>query len=115
MKKLLHTSPLVFCMLLPLGCDDGTPAQCETASAQPDVAMVRKTLHLKVSGMSCSGCVNAIVKKVDGIEGVVQCDVSLENQSATIDLSDPGRAGEVEAAIRKLGYTVDVEDENPAS
>lgn len=108
-------TPLAVALLASLGCDSNT----STDSTKPDqvtkTANVQKTLHLKVGGMTCQGCVNAIVSKIDKIDGVVSCDVSLEEQSATIALSNPDSAKSVEAAIRTLGYTVDPEAANPAS
>lgn len=114
-KLLLVAAPLAVSLLAPLGCDGNST----TAHSNPDqvkkTADVRKTLHLQVDGMTCSGCVNAIVSKVDSIDGVVSCDVSLEGRSATIALSNPDSAQTVEAAIRKLGYTVEPEPAKPAS
>ena len=119
MKKLIATLPLAIAVSITIGCDrlnSGTcDASVDTTVAASKTADVKKTVHLKVDGMSCGGCVNAIVSKVDAINGVVSCDVSLEGRSATIALSDPAAETTVEEAIRKPGYTVEPEPANPAS
>ena len=72
-------------------------------------------MKLGVKGMTCSGCANAIAMKVDELPGVVSCDVSLDDQSAEIKLSDANAEPQVEEAIRKLGYRVEAESAKPAS
>ncbi|MEE2680796.1 MAG: heavy metal-associated domain-containing protein [Planctomycetota bacterium] len=86
-------------------CDDSS--ETTTAAATPiDTASIRKTVVLKVTGMSCQGCANALKNKVDTVDGVVTCDVSFEKGQASVALSNPDAEGNVEAAIKKLGYTV---------
>ena len=56
---------------------------------------------------------------VDSVSGVVSCDVSFEQGSASVALSNPDAEQSVEDTIKKLGYTVSVDtgDQpmNPAS
>ena len=102
------------------GCEETTTAAVPTPAAteaEPiNTASVTKTVVMKVTGMSCQGCANALKNKVDGVSGVVSCDVSLEKGQASIALSDPEAEGNVEEAIKKLGYTVSVKsDDQPAN
>ena len=90
-----------------------------TSDTPVDLASIKKTVVMKVTGMSCQGCANALKNKVDGVDGVVTCDVSFEKGQASVALSNPDAEGNVEAAIKKLGYTVSLVPEdaatNPAS
>ena len=115
MYKIFIALPLAIALSATVACDKGNPVASGTSKAATNTADIKKTVHLKVDGMTCGGCVSAIVNKVDTLDGVVSCDVSLENRSATVALSDPKAATTVEDAIRKLGYTVEPEDTNPAS
>jgi copper chaperone CopZ len=109
--------------LAPVGCKQqaqpsadatATATATETATATK-TAKVEKTVIYSVKGMSCGGCASAIVTKLDKMDGVVKCDVSLEGQKATVELAGNGSATDVEEAIRSLGYTVEPEPTNPAS
>ncbi|MDG2030521.1 MAG: heavy metal-associated domain-containing protein [Phycisphaerales bacterium] len=98
-----------------------TPAATPAAPAAPDTASetnttkVGKTVVYSVKGMSCGGCASAVTTKVNKVDGVMACDVSLEQQQATVELAENGSATDVEEAIRSLGYTVEPESTNPAS
>ena len=89
------------------------PAPTATDSETPNGA--RKTVVYSVKGMSCQGCANAVTDKVAKIDGVMTCEVSLQEQRAKVELAEGGSAEDVETAIRNLGYEVAPEDANPAS
>ena len=64
-----------------------------------------ETAVLKVSGMTCMGCVNSLKKVIAAIDGVQGVDVSLEKSQATI-VYDATRAGpaQFKTAIEDAGY-----------
>ena len=99
-------------------CED-TSTPVATSEAPIETASITKTVVMKVTGMSCQGCANALKSKVDSVSGVVSCDVSFEKGSASVALSNPDAEQSVEDTIKKLGYTVSVDtgDQpmNPAS
>ena len=99
------------------GCEETTqaaaPVPGQSDAGMDTTAAVTKTVMMRVTGMSCGGCASALKNKVDGVSGVVSCDVSYEKGMATVALSDPKAEKNVEAAIKKLGYTVSVEGETP--
>lgn len=66
----------------------------------------KKTV-LKISGMTCAGCVGAIQDSLSGVRGVRSCRVSLGSQKVTLEY-DPGAADipDLEAAVRRAGYSV---------
>jgi copper chaperone CopZ len=109
-----------------VGCDvqnDASPrAATDTGEVAPTptdtsqvVPVSTKTFVYSVKGMSCGGCASAVDTKVNKVDGVMACDVSLEEQKATVELADGSSATDVEEAIRSLGYTVEPESTNPAS
>ncbi len=125
MKSTTLTLVVALGCLAPLGCkQDGQSSATNTTDNATDTtatntatktAKVEKTVVYSVKGMNCGGCASAIATKLDKMDGVVTCDVSLEGQKATVELADNGSPSEVEEAIRSLGYTVEPEPTNPAS
>jgi copper chaperone CopZ len=64
-----------------------------------------KETILKVEGMSCSGCVNAVRNALTGIKGVEEAVVSLEESSARIVHVEEAAVADLVAAIEAAGYT----------
>jgi len=67
--------------------------------------MVKVTL--KVEGMSCSHCENAVKKAAGSINGVKSVEVDLKSKTVTIE-HDPSLApiGKIAEAIEDQGYDV---------
>ena len=64
---------------------------------------------LKVEGMSCNHCVASVKKALEGIDGVREADVSLEDKSARVEL-DKDLADEVLVkAVEDAGYSAKIE------
>ncbi len=62
---------------------------------------------LKVEGMSCSHCENAVKKAVGGLKGVDQVSVSLEGKTVTVDFDASLVSPEnIKEAIEDQGYDV---------
>lgn len=51
-----------------------------------------------------SYCVKSVAKKLSGLDGVVHCEVSLENKSAQVESSKPITESEFQQAIEEEGY-----------
>jgi copper chaperone len=64
-----------------------------------------ETVNLKISGMTCQGCVRSVKQVLEGIPGVIRADVSLENAEARVTF-DPVRASlmQLKAAVEEAGY-----------
>ncbi len=92
-----------------------TDAATTNTTPEASTTKVGKTVVYSVKGMSCGGCASAVTTKVNKVDGVMTCDVSLDEQKATVELAENGSASDVEEAIRSLGYTVEPESTNPAS
>ena len=64
-----------------------------------------ETVELKVDGMDCQGCVKSVTRVLNGVAGVENVDVSLEEGRARVTY-DPAKAGppEFKRAIERAGY-----------
>jgi len=64
-----------------------------------------ETVKLKVEGMSCSHCVNAVTKAVGALAGVENVLVSLENGTADVTYDSGAVTLEkIKAEIEDQGY-----------
>jgi len=64
-----------------------------------------ETVRLSIEGMTCTGCVNSVMRVLTALPGVSQADVSLTKARAKVTY-DPAMTG-VEAmkqAIERAGY-----------
>ena len=68
-----------------------------------------KNTVLKVSDMSCGGCVNAVRSALTGVEGVQEADVSLEERTARVISNDTVSVDDLVAAVSAAGYSASIE------
>ena len=67
--------------------------------------MIRKILN--VEGMSCDHCKMAVTKAVSSLEGVGSVEVSLENNTASVEFEESKLSLEtIKQAIQAQGYGV---------
>ena len=67
--------------------------------------MSNKTLN--VEGMSCDHCKMAVTRAVSALEGVSAVDVSLDNNTVTVDYEEGALSLEaIKEAIESQGYDV---------
>ena len=59
---------------------------------------------IKVTGMSCQHCVNAVTKALSGIEGILDVQVSLEKGEAQFTESKPVSREIIREALKKAGH-----------
>lgn len=59
---------------------------------------------IKIKGMSCQHCVNAVTKALGGIEGVRDVQVSLEKAEATFTAAKPVDRDILRDVLKKAGY-----------
>lgn len=64
------------------------------------------TVEVKVVGMTCGHCVNAVTEEVSAVAGVDSVNVDLESGQVTISSDTSLDLDEVEAAIVEAGYSV---------
>lgn len=66
-----------------------------------------KTETLKITGMTCGGCVGEIESALKADPGVVKALVSLENHEATVQFNEVQTSHEqLQLAVEKAGYGV---------
>jgi copper chaperone len=66
-----------------------------------------ETTTVKISGMTCMGCVGSVKRVLEAVNGVAKVEVSLEQGQARLEY-DPAVAGapQFKAAIEDAGYEV---------
>ena len=62
-----------------------------------------QTLEFTVTGMTCDHCVRAITEAVNGVDGVQDAKVSLDEKKATVEGENLDAAAII-AAIEEEGY-----------
>ena len=66
-----------------------------------------KTEILKVTGMTCGGCVDVVTRELAAIDGVHNVNVSQANGEAKVDFDESMTSIDVlELAVEKAGYGV---------
>ncbi len=71
-----------------------------------------RTETLKISGMTCGGCVNTVTKALNAVDGVKDVAVSLNPGEARIDFDENTTASaQLRAAVQQAGYQVNVTDD----
>lgn len=63
-------------------------------------------LELKVSGMTCDHCKNAVASAVKEVDGVASVTVDLNTGGVKVGFADTPKAAEVRKAIEEAGYEV---------
>lgn len=72
---------------------------------------VMETKTIKVRGMSCQHCVNAIKQNVGKVPGVDNVDVSLQAGTVTVSYdAEKTNMEAIEGAIAGAGYDIDKGD-----
>jgi copper ion binding protein len=64
-------------------------------------------MKIKVKGMSCQHCVNAVKKALSQIEGIGDVEVDLSRGEVSIEDSEPIDMEAVKAVVKKAGYETD--------
>jgi copper chaperone CopZ len=104
MKKLMI---LFMAAAMLSGCNNANKKTDEAASDTPDPNVEWVELSLKVEGMTCAGCENAVKAGVETLEGIATVESSHEEQWTKVkydkSLTSPE---EIEAKITETGYTV---------
>jgi copper chaperone len=64
---------------------------------------------LKVTGMTCGGCVRSVKKVLESVPGVANAEVSLDQAEARVQF-DPARADarRLAAAVESAGYQASI-------
>lgn len=80
-----------------------TDSQIQTLSA---TAVTKRTV-IKIGGMHCAGCVNAIQGYVSDLSGINKVEVNLANEKAVLEYNPSKiKLDAIEKAIEEVGYKV---------
>jgi copper chaperone CopZ len=68
-----------------------------------------QTEHLKVTGMTCGGCINMVTHALKAITGVEDVAVSLSAGEATVQYDERQTSpDQLQSAVKDAGYGADV-------
>ncbi|MBL8577002.1 MAG: heavy-metal-associated domain-containing protein [Mesorhizobium sp.] len=67
------------------------------------------TVKLKIDGMTCGGCANAVSRVLSAAPAVTRVTVDLEAGSATLETSAEVDPAQLVAAVEDAGYDARVE------
>lgn len=68
-----------------------------------------KNIIIKIKGMGCQNCVNAVTESLTELEGISKVNVSLEKESAEVEFDESKiNADKMIAAIKELEYEASV-------
>ncbi len=59
---------------------------------------------IKVKGMSCQHCKNAVTEALNGVKGLSNVQVNLEKGEASFDMARPENLEQAKQAVREAGY-----------
>ena len=62
---------------------------------------------IKVKGMSCQHCVQAVTRALNGVEGLENVQVDLDSGQASYDKTKPVDLETIKAAVKEAGYEVE--------
>lgn len=66
----------------------------------------REKVRLKIAGMHCATCVQAVEKALLNVEGVLSAEVSLGSESAIVTYTSPATISDMKKAVKEAGYRV---------
>jgi copper chaperone len=70
--------------------------------------IIMQTEHLKVTGMTCSGCTSTVTQALKAVTGVDDVNVSLPAGEATVQYDERQTSPEqLKSAVKGAGYGVD--------
>lgn len=67
-----------------------------------------KTQTIRIGGMTCGGCVNAVTRALKAVNGVRTVEVSLRPGQATVEFDESKTSAEqIRTAVVRAGYDVE--------
>lgn len=117
MKNTLIISAAAFLFLTASQmCGCGCKVSAQTTEKQQTVSNKTKTVTLKITGMTCSGCANTIHTALSKKDGIIENEVKYPGDVAVIKY-DPNKITEKEiiATIENAGYKTEVKKDDSNS
>ncbi|MEE4255395.1 MAG: heavy-metal-associated domain-containing protein [Bacteroidales bacterium] len=105
MKKL----PIILLLALLIAACNNTQKSEQTTEEKTETAKSEKieVAIIEVTGMHCDGCVKTVTNALQGLDGVQNAKVTLEDEQARVEF-DPNKLGsdDLKHAIEESGYGV---------
>lgn len=112
MKKLIIISAATFAFYAAsqvCGCGSCKKVNAQTLTSTEIVKGEPKTVKLKVTGMTCSGCSNTIHSALSKQDGIIENEVMYPGDKATVKYNpDKITEKEIITTIEKAGYKAEV-------
>ena len=98
---------LLFAAVLLLACNSKTDKKDAPSPEQEAIAAEWVEVSLKVEGMTCDGCENAIKAGVEALDGIASVESSYEEGWTTVKFDKAVTSVEaIEGKITETGYEV---------
>ena len=81
-----------------------TTFENSVSDERPAIANPDLPLQLSIKGMHCASCVSRVEGAIAGVEGVVEANVNLATERATVRVTKPVEVERLAAAVRDAGY-----------
>lgn len=109
MKNLIIIPAAMFFFATTQICGCGCKANAQTPASSETIKSETKTVTLKVTGMTCSGCSKTIHSSLSKRDGIIENEVKFPGDMAIVKY-DPDKIMEKEiiATIEKAGYKAEV-------
>ena len=113
MRRILSfTAIMAFVTVLAIGYNNGTLFACgpgcfiKAGQSQATAAENPETVHMKVSGMTCSACSGKIKAELAKLPEVKSSDVNWEKGTADVKVTKGSNHKAIEDAVKKAGFKV---------
>ena len=80
--------------------------EIESMNKEEEKMEAKMVKTLKVEGMMCAHCQAHVKKALEGVEGVTQVEVSLEDKTAEVTMETQVDDQTLAAAVTEAGYEV---------
>ena len=82
------------------------PQVLQQAVQRAGYTLATTTLQLPIEGMTCASCVGRVEKALRQVSGVLEANVNLANETATVTLAGNASVAALGAAVKRAGYGV---------
>jgi len=65
-------------------------------------------INLKITGMTCGGCVKTVTNALQGVKGVTEANVDLDSGTAEVKAEAGVNPDEMILAVKMAGYDAEV-------
>ncbi len=79
------------------------------AGMSTDTLLLKKTVKIKCTEMTCDGCKRSITKSINTLQGITKLDINLETKIITVDFDDAKTTEQnIVNAVIEAGYDAEL-------